>query len=56
MKNDTKSKGRLAQTYDRLSKRAMALWAYCSEGVWEDHRDNLKVNLIKTVNLTVKPL
>ncbi len=54
MKNDTKSKGRLAQTYDRLSKRAMALWAYCSEGVWEDHRDNLKVNLIKTVNLTVK--
>jgi len=54
MKSEKKSKGRLAQTYDRLSKRVMDIWAYCSEGVWEDHRDTLKVNTIKTVNLTVK--
>lgn len=54
MNSEKKPQGRLAQAYDRLSKRAMDIWAYCSEGVWEDHRDTLKVNLIKTVNLTVK--
>lgn len=54
MKNEKESKGRLARTYDRLSKRIIDIWAYCSEGVWEDYRDTLKVNLIKTANLTVK--
>lgn len=38
----------------RVRKRIMDIWSYCSEGVWEDHRDTLKVNFIKTANLTVK--
>lgn len=29
-------------------------WNYCYEGVWEDRRDILKVNVIKTLNLTVR--
>lgn len=38
----------------RLYDRATGLWQYCSEGVWEDHRDILKVNIVKTLNLTVR--
>lgn len=47
-------KRRPVQLYERFMKRAKDIWYYCSEGVWEDHRDTLKVNIIKTVNLTVK--
>lgn len=38
----------------RLRDRAAALWQYCSQGVWTDHRDILKVNVVKTLNLTVR--
>lgn len=29
-------------------------WAYCSQGVWEDASRNWKVNVVKTLNLTVR--
>ncbi len=38
----------------RLSAKALELWDYCSSGVWADRRDNWKVNIVKTLNLTVK--
>ncbi len=39
--------------FDRFKARCLAWWAYCSEGVWTDHRDTLKVKTVKTINLTV---
>lgn len=54
MKSDGKTQGYLARLYDRVSKKATSWWDYCSEGVWEDHRDILKVNIIKTTNLAVR--
>ncbi len=33
--------------------RCLRIWNYCSDGVWNDSRRNWKVNLVKTVNLTV---
>ncbi len=30
------------------------VWDYCTEGVWEDPRRNWKVNVVKTLNLTVR--
>lgn len=44
------SEGRIA----RLTARIGRLWDYCSAGVWNDHRDLLKVNVVKTLNLTVR--
>ncbi|MDE6417716.1 MAG: YihY/virulence factor BrkB family protein, partial [Duncaniella sp.] len=44
------SEGRIA----RLTARISRLWEYCSAGVWNDHRDLLKVNVVKTLNLTVR--
>lgn len=29
-------------------------WNYCATGVWEDTRQNWRVNIVKTVNLTVR--
>lgn len=40
--------------FGHLAARATSVWAYWSEGIWEDHRTTLKVNTIKTINLTVK--
>ena len=40
--------------WTRLVERSTALWQYCSDGVWEDHRNTLKVNTVKTLNLTVR--
>ena len=54
MKSDVQTLGFFSLLYDRLSKRAIDWWTYCSEGVWEDHRDILKVNIVKTANLTVR--
>lgn len=30
------------------------MWNYCAQGVWSDSRTTFKVNLIKTLNITVK--
>ena len=38
----------------RLKQRALDLWTYCSEGVWEEHSDTMKVKAIKTINLTIR--
>lgn len=29
-------------------------WNYCTTGVWEDKRDNLKIKIVKTISLTVR--
>lgn len=40
--------------WQRLYSRIMAIWQYCSSGVWEDRRGTLKVNIVKTANLTIR--
>ncbi|MDE6556637.1 MAG: YihY/virulence factor BrkB family protein [Duncaniella sp.] len=44
----------LKDTYERISQRLINFWDYASEGVWADHRDTPKVNIIKTINLAVR--
>ncbi|MCM1163329.1 MAG: YihY/virulence factor BrkB family protein [Muribaculaceae bacterium] len=44
----------MSSKFDRLYDKALAFWEYVSEGVWDDHRDILKVNIVKTLNLTVR--
>lgn len=38
----------------RLTGWAVRQWKYCSEGVWSDTRRSWHVNVIKTVNLSVR--
>lgn len=38
----------------RLVDKAMATWSYVSAGVWSDPRRNWKVNLLRTLNLSVR--
>lgn len=45
---------RLNLRYKALQKRALKLWEYCNEGVWRDNRDSRLVNVVKTINLSVK--
>lgn len=40
--------------YDRTYSRALKFWEYVSGGVWEDRRDTWKVNVVKTLNLTIR--
>lgn len=44
----------LADRWLRLTDRAASMWNYCSEGVWEEQSNTLKVRIIKTLNLTVR--
>lgn len=37
-----------------LRKRGLRLWDYLSKGVWSDPRRNWRVNIIKTLNLSVR--
>lgn len=53
MCNDEK-KSRSGQWIGNAREYVMNTWLYWSEGVWEDKRNNLKVNIIKTINLTVR--
>ncbi len=53
MCND-KKKSRSGQWIGNAREYVMSTWLYWSEGVWEDKRNNLKVNTIKTINLTVR--
>lgn len=50
----TKETDKKANIWQRLYDRALAIWNYCSSGVWEDRRISLKVNIVKTANLTVR--
>ncbi|MDE5649683.1 MAG: hypothetical protein K2I35_01525, partial [Duncaniella sp.] len=40
--------------WQRLYSRIMGIWQYCSSGVWEDRRGSIKVNIVKTANLTIR--
>lgn len=40
--------------FSRLQSRIANIWEYCNNGVWKDTRRNIGVNLIKTINLTVR--
>lgn len=49
---DIKDKG--PSRWQRLIERATRIYNYCAYGVWEDTKNTFKVNLIKTLNITVK--
>jgi len=38
----------------RLAALGKSQWLYCSEGVWSDTRRSWRVNIIKTINLSVR--
>lgn len=38
----------------RMTERAKRIWAYLSRGVWSDTRLDFRINIIKTINLTVQ--
>lgn len=51
---EEKKPGKFASWIERTKTRAISIWEYCAEGVWEDQRDTAKVNIVKTLNLTVR--
>lgn len=51
---EEKKPGKFSLWFDRTKTRSIKLWEYCSVGVWKDKRDTAKVNIIKTLNLTVR--
>ena len=51
---EEKKPGKFASWIERTKIRAISIWEYCAEGVWEDQRDTAKVNIVKTLNLTVR--
>ncbi len=44
----------LKEKITKIWDKTVALWEYCSHGVWSDTRPLFKVNLVKTLNITVK--
>ena len=54
MKKFDKLKETIISKWQRIYNRCIAIWNYCSSGVWEDRRVSLKINIIKTANLTVR--
>ncbi|MDE6430975.1 MAG: hypothetical protein K2K65_07395 [Duncaniella sp.] len=51
---EEKKPGKFSLWFDRTKTCSIKLWEYCSVGVWKDKRDTAKVNIIKTLNLTVR--
>lgn len=49
--NNNKS---IAERFTALKSRLVNTWDYCSRGVWSDQRRSMKVNVIKTLNLTIR--
>lgn len=43
-----------ASRIERIKAWCIGWWKYCSRGVWGDTRTSFKVNLIKTLNLSVR--
>lgn len=37
-----------------LKAQALKVWEYYSDGIWNDTRENWRVNLVKTINLSVR--
>lgn len=40
--------------FARMKQRIVAWWQYCAGGVWHDTRKSAKVNIVKTLNLSVR--
>lgn len=38
----------------RIKSRAISIWNYCAHDVWRDSRSDWRINLIKTLNLSVR--
>lgn len=51
---EEKKPSKLVLWFEKTKTRAIGLWEYCYEGVWKDKRDTSKVNIVKTLNLTVR--
>lgn len=49
LKKDNKKEGFFSRLFSRMS----ASYAYFSEGVWKDPRNNVKTRIVKTLNLTM---
>lgn len=45
---------KIGRRYDSLKQRAIGLWQYCARDVWNDTRSTFPVNIVKTLNLSVK--
>ncbi len=43
-----------AAFFDKIKTRTVSLWEYVSQDVWNDTRNNWRVNTVKTINLTVR--
>lgn len=57
MDDQSKNKGAAPgkqSRWTRLVKRATKLYEYCAKDVWEDTTNTLGVNVIKTLNITIK--
>lgn len=50
----TKNKKTIAQRFKRLQEQAVRIWDYFNVGVWRETRSTLKVNVVKTISLSVK--
>lgn len=38
----------------RFKNKALGLWRYCADGVWNDTRHLLRINIVKTANLSIR--
>ncbi len=52
MSSETDNK--ISTRVSRLVDKGKSLWEYVSDGVWHDSRHTLKVNVIKTLNLSIR--
>lgn len=51
---DKNAPARRPRFFGQVIGKCLSLWDYCSKGVWNDSRKNWKVNMVKTVNLSVQ--
>lgn len=51
---DTQKPDTMQSRYARMRARIMQCWDYCCSGVWSDTRNDWKVNVVKTINLSVR--
>lgn len=49
-----RNKPKIASFIARIRERVLAVWRYFTEGVWEDTRRTWKVNITKTISLSIK--
>ena len=51
---ENRRKKRIVNRFNEISDRLKRWYDYCSHGVWTDTRQTFNVNLIKTINLSVR--